>query len=122
MNRFLLGGTNLLLTMWGGNAAAPLNTVHLGYGIGAVLVNFLVRPFITEKVLSDDDPVDSSTLSSVNEITAKSNIFVPYTITAVLCVLIAVGHIFYYIRELIPQKQKLEVRQVMMNQRETIEF
>ena len=36
--------------MWGANAAAPLNTAHLGYGIGAVLVNLLVRPFLTQKV------------------------------------------------------------------------
>ncbi len=40
-----LGGTNVLLTMWGENAAAPLNIVQLGYGIGAVFINLLVRPF-----------------------------------------------------------------------------
>ena len=28
--------------MWGANAVAPLNTVELGYGIGAVFVNLLV--------------------------------------------------------------------------------
>jgi fucose permease len=101
--------------MWGGNAAAPLNTAHLGYGIGAVLVNLLVRPFLTKKVLTISNPSDNSTLSSVNTIKENSNIFIPYTITAVLCVLIAAGHTFFYIQELRTQKQKLDVRQVRKN-------
>jgi fucose permease len=86
--------------MWGMNAAAPLNTVQLGYGIGAVLVNLLVRPFLVQRV------------SSINMIEKKPNIFIPYTITAVLCILTAVGHIFFYIRELKTQREKLDVRQV----------
>jgi len=121
----LLGGTNLLLTMWGANVAAPLNTVHLGYGIGAVFVNLLVRPFLAQKVLTisnADNSSDNSTLTSVNTIEAKSNIFIPYTITAVLCVLIAAGHTFFFIRALKTQKQILEIRQVMMNQLENIEL
>ncbi|CAF4000005.1 unnamed protein product, partial [Rotaria sp. Silwood1] len=111
-----LGGANILLTMWGMNAAAPLNTVHLGYGIGAVFVNLLVRPFLTQKVLSNtvtDSERINSTLSSVNATKTNSNIVIPYTITAVLCVLIAAGHIFFYIRELRSQRQKLPVQQII---------
>ncbi|CAF4163435.1 unnamed protein product [Adineta steineri] len=37
-----LGGNNLLLKMWTVNAAAPLNSVHLGYGLGAVFANLLI--------------------------------------------------------------------------------
>jgi fucose permease len=101
--------------MWGANAAAPLNTAHLGYGIGAVFVNLLVRPFLTKKVLSVNVPVNqvvSSTLSSVDAIKATSNIIIPYTITAALCVLIAAGHTFFYIQELRSQKEKLEIQRV----------
>jgi hypothetical protein len=32
--------------MWSASAAAPLNTAHLGYGIGAVFVNLFVRLFL----------------------------------------------------------------------------
>ncbi|CAF0927362.1 unnamed protein product [Didymodactylos carnosus] len=61
-----LGGNNLLLTMWGDHAAAPLNCVHLGYGFGAIFCNLLVRPFlgssgVTQELLLNSirrDPVD----------------------------------------------------------------
>jgi fucose permease len=113
-----LGGTNLIFTMWGVNAAAPLNTAHLGYGIGAVFVNLLVRPFLTGQtnitsITVTVDSVVNSSSTSDNVIKANSNIFVPYSITAALCILIAVGHIFFYIRALKSQREKLEVRQVM---------
>ena len=101
--------------MWGANAAAPLNTAHLGYGIGAVLVNLLVRPFLSSKILSlnsTDNQYDNSTLTSVNLIKSNSNIFIPYLITAILCFLTAIGHVFFYIKELRSQREKLDVRQV----------
>jgi fucose permease len=110
-----IGGNNLLLTMWGPNAAAPLNIVHLGYGIGAVLVNLLVRPFLTKNVLEiniADNKSQNLTLSSVYASKVNKNLFLPYSITATLCVLIAAGHIFFYIRELKSQRVKLQVRQV----------
>jgi len=101
--------------MWGVNAAAPLNAVQSGYGIGAVLVNLLVRPFLIQKVLSTsttDNEGIHSTASSVNTTWKNSNIVIPYSIAAVLCVLIAVGHTYFYVRKLRNQKQKLEIRQV----------
>jgi hypothetical protein len=101
-----LGGNNVMLTMWGGNAAAPLNTVQLGYGLGAVIVNLLVRPFLPKGV----SPI-TSTLTSTTVTEMKANIFIPYTITAVLCVLIAVGHLFFYIRSLKTGKEKLDVQE-----------
>jgi len=116
----LLGGTNILLTMWGVNAAAPLNTAHLGYGIGAVLVNLLIRPFINQKDSSPNNEGVNSTLLSVNEIRENSNIVIPYSITAILCVLTAVGHAFFYVRALKTRREKLEIREVIRNQSERI--
>ncbi|CAF1109652.1 unnamed protein product [Rotaria sordida] len=110
-----LGGNNLLLTMWGDNAAAPLNSVHFGYGTGAVFVNLLVRPFITQKVLSihvTNNEEINSTLSLINPTKVNSNIIIPYSITAILCFLIAIGHIFFYVSEIRNRKQKLQVRQI----------
>jgi fucose permease len=101
--------------MWGANAAAPLNIVQLGYGLGAVIVNLLVRPFLPKGV----SPI-TSTLTSTTVTEMKANIFIPYTITAVLCVLIAVGHLFFYIRSLKTGKEKLDVQEVMRNSNKTI--
>ena len=96
--------------MWGANAAAPLNTVQFGYGVGAVFVNLLVRPFLEKKIPSMD-----STSSSNTETETKANIFIPYTITAVLCIIIALGHLFFYIRALKIRKETLEVHEVLRN-------
>jgi fucose permease len=94
--------------MWGVNAAAPLNAANVGYGIGALLVNLLVRPFVTKNIPS----INATDNQEINTMKNNSNIFIPYTIVAGLCVLIAIGFVFFYIRELKSQRQKLEVRQV----------
>ncbi|CAF1045897.1 unnamed protein product [Adineta ricciae] len=90
-----LGGTNSMLTMWGGNVAAPLNVVHLGYGLGSVFANLIVKPFLRED--------GNSTVSSVSSIIPveieKSNIQIPYSIVAVLCLLISIGHLLFGICE-----------------------
>lgn len=99
-----------MLTMWGANAAAPLNIVQLGYGLGAVVVNLLVRPFLPKSISSID-----LTLASPIATETKAGIFIPYTITAAVCTLIAVGHIFFYVRALKSGKEKLEAREVMRN-------
>lgn len=111
-----LGGTNLLLTMWSTNAAAPLNTAHLGYGIGAVFVNLLVRPFLTKKIdptRSEENTIVNSTLTSAQLKDGNSNIIVPYSITAALCALLAAAHVFFYIKALKSERERLEVRQVI---------
>ncbi|CAF3586079.1 unnamed protein product [Rotaria sp. Silwood1] len=107
-----LGGNNLLLRMWDVNAAAPLSTVHFGYPIGAVVVNLFVRPFITQNVLpinvTNNNRINS-TLSLINARKLNSNIVIPYSITAILCFLIALGHIFFYVSKLRNRREKLQV-------------
>ena len=102
-----LGANTVLLTMWGANAAAPLLTVHLGYGLGAVIVNLLVGSFLTETVSTIDSTEAPNTVTET-----RANLFIPYTVTAVCCTLIALGHIFFHIRGLTTRKETLEVREV----------
>ena len=83
--------------MWTDHAAAPLSCAHLGYGIGAVFVNVLVRPFLS-----------SSTSSS-------STLLIPYSITAVLCLVVALGHLLFYTRTLKNRRDPSELRQVKFN-------
>ncbi len=47
---------------------------------------------------------------------------IPYSITGGLCVLIAVGHLLFYIRALKIERDKFEVRQVMKNHRKVIKL
>ncbi|CAF3548032.1 unnamed protein product [Adineta steineri] len=111
-----LGGTNIILTMWGVNAAAPLNTAHLGYGIGAVCVNLLIRPFLNPKGSLidnlDTDEINSTLSSSINNIRKNSHIVAPYTIVSILCVLTAAGHAFFYIQKLKNQRQQAEIGEI----------
>ncbi|CAF1144679.1 unnamed protein product [Adineta steineri] len=103
-----LGGNNLLLKMWTVNAAAPLNSVHLGYGLGAVFANLLVRPFITQKHLS----LNVTNHEGTNMTNVNPNIVIPYSITAVLCLFIAIGHMLFYIPVLKNRRQKSQVQQI----------
>jgi hypothetical protein len=84
-----------MLRMWGDDVSSPLNVVHLGFGIGAVFANLLVKPFLGEDknsyVLSDN-----STIIIEKKV---SNIQVPYSITAFICLLICVGHFIFLIHE-----------------------
>ncbi|CAF0767607.1 unnamed protein product [Adineta steineri] len=102
-----LGGTSLMLAMWGDNAAAPLNAVHLGYGFGAVFANVIVKPFLREDITT---PVlEDSTRLTISE---TSNIQTPYSISAGLCLLICIGHCIFAIREQRIQREALRNRSV----------
>ena len=103
--------------MWGANAAAPLNATHFGYGLGAVLVNLLVRPFITRTIFSADvinNEAVNSTFSLFSTTKVNRNLITPYSITAILCFIIAVGHVFFYVPELKKQRLKSQAPQVIL--------
>jgi hypothetical protein len=89
------GGTNLILTMWGDHSSAAMNTVHLGFGFGAVFANLLVAPFLGKNKIASSNLTSTSTVES----RVSSDIIIPYAITASLCFLIAVGHLLFAIRE-----------------------
>jgi hypothetical protein len=102
----VLGCTNLVLTMWGDHAATPLNTVHLGFGFGAVFANLLVAPFLGK------NQIISLNSSSTIESPLSSNISIPYAITASLCFLIAAGHLMFSIREYRTHGKAVELQKV----------
>ncbi|CAF1195854.1 unnamed protein product [Adineta steineri] len=103
-----LGGNNLLLKMWTVNAAAPLNLVHLGYGVGAIFSNILVQPFITQENLS----LNVTNHEGTNATNVNPNIVIPYSITAVLCFFVAIGHMLFYILVLRNRRQKSQEQQI----------
>ena len=93
--------------MWGVNAAAPLSSAHLGYGIGAVFVNLIVRPFLIQSTLPSN-----TTESGLSSNQTRSNIVIPYSIVSIMCFLVAIGHTFFYIRKLRNVKEELPIQQV----------
>ncbi len=111
-----LGGMNVLLTMWGVNAAAPLNIVQLGYGLGAIFVNLLVRPFLEKKITSINPMNDEGSNSSNNRTITESNIVIPYSTTAGFCALVAIGYIYFYMHELKSRKQNRDVEILLVDE------
>ncbi len=105
-------GTNILLQIWKTRSAAPLNIVHFGFGVGAILVNLLVRPFMNNTNSSSNTTYISSqsnsTLSTLNLVLVYSDIRVPYLITGTLCFVIGIGHFIFSIREKNNQQNKYE--------------
>jgi len=83
-----------------------LNIVQLGYSLGAIFVNLIVRPFLGKKINSinpnDDEGIDLYN----NGTTTESDIVVPYSITAGFCALMAIVYVYYYIHELKKSKTK----------------
>lgn len=106
LEQSFLGGTNIILAMWGVNAASPLNIAQLGYGIGAIFVNILVQPFLGENNL----PINSTNYNTSTS--SDAHIVVPYTIIGTICTLIAIGFLYFYIKELQSQRQKLQLQEV----------
>ena len=104
----IVGGTSLMLRMWGDDVSAPLNAVHLGYGFGAVFANLLVKPFLGHREILGIGP-NNETLFIDN---IGANIQVPYSIISFICLLIAVGHLIFSILEYRNRRESVENRPV----------
>jgi len=104
--------------MWGINAAAPLSMVFLGYGLGAIFVNLLVRPFLGNesppmKNITTFSYMNSS-FSSPIVVPSNSNIQIPYFITAGLCFLIGIGHFIFFIFAMKNRRDRLKIQRVSL--------
>ncbi|CAM4805908.1 unnamed protein product [Rotaria magnacalcarata] len=104
-------GTSLILSMWGDYASTPLNTVHLGFGIGAALVNILVGQFLGEGQLDLSNLNLNSTMQNLSSL-ASTNIKTPYSIAASLCLVVSIGHLIFTISKYLTRPQTLQVQQV----------
>lgn len=101
-----LGGTHVLLTMWKDFASAPLSCAHLGYGIGAFLLNIGIRPFILQTTNSPSNG------TSVEQAENSANIVPPYAFVSLLALIIGFGHLFFYIRKRQTSRENVDVQQV----------
>ncbi|CAF1165374.1 unnamed protein product [Rotaria sp. Silwood1] len=107
-----VGGTTLILAMWDEHASTPLNTVHLGFGFGAALANVLVGRFLGKRQQHElSNSNISSTIRNLS-FSSSTNIKIPYSIAAGLCLLIAIGHLIFAICEHRTRRQTLQIKQV----------
>jgi hypothetical protein len=92
-----------------------LNIVQLGYSLGAIFVNLIVRPFLGKTSNSINPNDDRGFELPNNGTTTESDILVPYSITAGFCALMSIVFVYCYIHELKSRKQIYVVEQVMIN-------
>ena len=62
-----LGGNHIVLKLWDGISSSPINAMHSGYGIGALIAVQLAKPFIKFDPLQsvkDAEKVKNSNQSS----------------------------------------------------------
>ena len=91
-----------MLAMWKEDVAAPLNLVHLGFGIGAVIGNFLIKPYLPPADRLDPSSNDESHLERD---LSNQSIRIPYSISSIICLIIGLGHLFLFIYERIRQQR-----------------
>ncbi|CAF3559656.1 unnamed protein product [Rotaria socialis] len=108
---YALAGTSFILSMWGDYASTPLNTVHLGFGIGAALANILMAQFLGKGKLDLSNLNLNSTMQNLSSL-ASTNIKTPYSIAASLCLVVSIGHLIFTISKYHTRHQTLQVQQV----------
>lgn len=97
-----LGGNYIILNLWDGINTSPINAMHAGYGIGAILAIQLAKPFISFDPyhVNDEENILASNISFLNK-TAKTtltsndiNLKVPYWIATFVALVLAILFIF----------------------------
>ena len=98
---FNITGNNILcLRLWGKSAAAPVHALHFGFGIGALIAPQLARPFISHHqnpMTSNSSASNSSNITNEEYEGLRSNVIIPYTISALLTAFFFLAFVVFYI-------------------------
>ena len=95
---YFIGGNTMVMDLWQDQATGPMHSLHFGFGIGAILVPQLSRPF-----LSKGDPCENITISGAcsnvtpGEEYRESRIDVLYFIVGAIILVVAVAVFIFYI-------------------------
>lgn len=70
---YLVGGNAMVLHLWGKKAAAPMCSLHFGFGIGAMIIPQVAAPFLAEISQDDNNNVTTNVhMDSLSNVTAPS--------------------------------------------------
>ncbi|KAK3577972.1 hypothetical protein CHS0354_008915 [Potamilus streckersoni] len=105
-----VAGQSAALELWEEHAASPMHALHMGFGIGALLVPIMVNPFLAKFVeYNTTDKVNSSNFQNHDSviILEKSQVHVAYLIVSTVTFCIGLPFFIY---------QYLHIRQRRQNQ------
>ncbi|KAL3883296.1 hypothetical protein ACJMK2_029578 [Sinanodonta woodiana] len=105
-----VAGQSATLELWEEHAASPMHALHMGFGIGALLVPIIVNPFLAKFVeYNTTDKINSSKFQNHDSviILEESRVHVAYLIVSIIVFCIGVPFFIY---------QYLHIRQRRHNQ------
>lgn len=101
------GGNTMVMHLWGEDASSPMNSLHFGFGFGALIAPQIARPFLSPDALDDDDDplttLPHETTTTWGNMTAapsedESRIEIPYIIAACGITLFAFVLLAFYFK------------------------
>jgi MFS transporter, FHS family, Na+ dependent glucose transporter 1 len=116
-----VGGNSIILRLWDGISDSPVNAMHAGYGIGAMLSVSIVLPFIkvsgVNEMLNDTLTNETNQTEEAIELTSDDiKLQIPYSIAGSLGALILICFLVAQYFEL-KNSKKLE-KEKLKNQQE----
>ena len=90
----------MVMHLWGNDAASPMNSLHFGFGLGALLAPQIARPFLG----SEDNSTDTQTYDVTAAIEVRSTpeddsrIEIPYSIVGTFILCFALVVLLLYIK------------------------
>ena len=94
-----LGGNHIVLGLWEGITSSPINAMHAGYGIGAIIAVQISKPFIRfdplqkyrdEELMKSFDSSLNSSSSSETLTSTDIKLAVPYSVSASVGMLLTI--------------------------------
>ncbi len=112
----------MTLHLWKENAGPPMNAMHFGFGVGALIAPQVARDFLSPDPTNDDEPealaatANNSSNNSTNSVDVQrpyqGRIEIPYAIVASLAATFALILLGFYIRgppKNFPKKESSEL-------------
>lgn len=110
-----LGGNQMILSLWDGISNSPINLMHAGYGVGAILAVQIAKPFIKfdpmDKYRIEGKGNQNFSQQTKNEelhLQQHIDIRVPYWISSTVALVISALFLLMQLRELRCNKDLLK--------------
>jgi len=116
-----VGGNFIILGLWNGISNSPVNAMHGGYGIGAILSVQLLKPFI--KFSASKNPALNLTMNATDNETASVltsediALQIPYSVAGLFGCVVLVG---FLVAQYFETKHRKHVKQVQEDNQQSV--
>ncbi|CAF1128487.1 unnamed protein product [Brachionus calyciflorus] len=100
-----LGGNYIILNLWSSVNTSPINAMHAGYGMGAILATQMAKQFIKFDPYHTNSTLTISNTTSLILKSSDINLKTPYWIASLIALIISV---LFYLSQIIETKNRLK--------------